>query len=60
MKYKKISKDEVIQRIKKNKQVFGLSESFYLNDEWTDITNSCVDEISTYYRIFAKQKKGLK
>jgi len=54
MEYKKISKDKAIQRINKNKQVFGLSESFYLRDEWTNITN--INDMSTY-RIFGKCKK---
>jgi len=49
----KISKEKAIKRIKTNKKVFGLSESFYLCDEWTDITNINMNDIDSYYRVFA-------
>jgi len=59
-KMEKINEQELLLRIRENKKIFGLSESFYLKDEWTEIKN--ISDVS-YYKIYGKpnkQNKGQK
>jgi len=57
MKLKRITLKKALKRIKKGKPTYGLSESFWLDDEWDKLSKKYIDEVSTYYRVFAKPIK---